>query len=83
MNFLESFGNSKPTSNRYFVFDNKDIKECHIHYNEDRLYHPDLKWTASIKYVKNNISSEVYFESKTMGDILNKIFEFCNSIKES
>lgn len=79
MDFLESFNNNKPSSNRYFVFDNKDIKECHIHYYEG-LYNTNLKWWASIKYVKNNISSEVSFEGKTMGDVLNKIFEFCNSL---
>ena len=80
MDFLESFGNSKPASNRYFVFDNKDIKECHIHYYENRLYHTDLKWSAKITYAKNNISSEVSFEGRTISDALNKIFEFCNSL---
>ncbi len=80
MDFLESFNNSKPSSNRYFVFDNKDIKECHIHYYENRLYNTNLKWTATITYARNNVSSEVHFEGKTIGDVLNKIFEFCSSL---
>ncbi len=80
MDFLESFNNNKPSSNRYFVFDNKDIKECHIHYYDSRLFDTDLKWSAKIKYVKDNISSEVSFEGKTIGDVLNSIFKFCSSL---